>query len=252
MPRRKILLILPWAWTSRWAGLATLAALGLCLWLARTTAALPPEHDVRNTVRTILARREFVPPQPSLLDSLREATARAVGELLEWLFRPLEWLVRKLTEIAGNRSPVAVWMVAGLLMGLLLLVIFHIYYMASGAFRTERARRARGPGTAFRPHAHDLLEHARAAATAGQFRDAVRLMYQATLRLLDQAGIIRYDPFHTNWDYAHQVGAREHLGPIFAQLTSIADRAMYSDAPVTQEHYVRADEFFARTRELLK
>lgn len=252
IPRRGVFQILRRLWAARWAGLGAVALLGFCLWLANVRAALPPEQDVRNTVRTILARREFVPPPPNLLDRLSDAMLRAAGRLVEWLLRPVNWLVNKLTQIAGERSPVALWMVVGLLGALLLLVTFHIYYMSASAFRSGRPRRPGQPTGIFPLQACDLLDQARAAAAAGQFREAVGLTYQAALRLLDQAGVIRYDPSLTNWDYAHQLAPREPLGSIFAHLTSIADRAMYSNAPVSQEHYRQSDEFLARTQELLR
>lgn len=234
------------------ARVTLLAMLGFCGWLASAATVLPPEQDVRNTVRAILARREFVPPPQNLLDRLTEVALRAVGRVVEWLLRPLSWLVDKLTELAGAGSPMALWMVVGLLVGLLLLIIFHIYYMLSGAFGTGTRRRVGRVAGAVPLHAPDLLGRARAAAAAGDFRDAVRLIYKAALLTLDQAGIIRYDPSHTNWEYAHEVATREHLGPIFARLTSIADRAMYSDAPVTRDHYTQSFEFLAQTQELLK
>lgn len=252
IPRRGVFQIVRRAWAARRAALAAACLLGSGLWLANVKAALPPEHDVRNTVRTILARDEFLPPPPNPFDRLTNAVLRAAGRLVEWLLRPMNWLVNKLTQIAGERSPVAVWMVVGLLVALLLLVIFHIYYLSARAFGSDRPRRVGQAAGIFPLQARDLLDQARAAAAAGQFREAVRLIYQAALRLLDQAGVIRYDASLTNWDYAHQLAPREPLGPIFAQLTSIADRAMYSDAPVSQEHYRQSDELLARTQELLR
>ena len=236
---------------ARWPWLCIAAALGSCGWLAGVGATLPPEHDVRTTISAILAKREFTPPPPNPLDRLTQAVLEDVGKLVGWLLRPINWLVERLTDLAGTRSPLALWMVVALLVGLLLLVMFHIYSMSVGAFRTGRRKSLRRPA-AVPMQAQNLLEKARAAAAAGDFRDAVRLTYQAVLVKLDQAGIIRYDPSHTNWEYAHEVASREPLGHIFAQLTSIADRAMYSDTPVTYEHYARSNDFWIQTEELLR
>lgn len=218
---------------------------------AATPEGLPPAATVRNSVSTILSQPEYHAPPPSAMDIFWQRVADLVGKLIQWLLRPIGWLVDKLGKM-GVGSQVAYWMVAGLLIVILLLILFHIYHASASAFG-RRGRKPLSSDGALPPvhDSEDLLALARRAEARGDYREAVRLIYQAALLRLDRLGVFRYEPTKTNWAYATEVASSGPMGVLFGHLTRVADRALYSPAPVTAEHYSQADRFYGELQEAL-
>jgi hypothetical protein len=238
----------------RWRGpvallalVASLAAVAAAVGLGAGQASRPDEPSLRQGIRAILSRSEYTPPPPTFWERLWARVRGIVTRAIEWLLRPLAWVARQLVRLGSAGSPVARWLVTGLLLALLVLILLHIYYMSAGAFRTGRGRRPAGPGASETPaEPAALREMARAAGAAGEFREAVRLLYQAALRRLDRAGAIRYDASRTNWEYARDLTPFGEMGLVFAHLTQIADRALYAPAPVTAGNYAEAGQFLTQ------
>lgn len=203
----------------------------------------PPEASVRQVMAEILARPEYHPPRESPFSRLMAALGRVVGRVLEWLLKPLEWLVDRLSEIGGEGAPVSRWMVIGLLLAMAFLLLAHIYYMAARAVRPRRrAVQALRRSGAADPQA--LWQQARRAADTGDYRRAVRLLYLSALMHLDRAGLIDYHPSRTNWSYAEALSDASSLAEPFRALTSIADRVLYAGAPATDRVFARAAELY--------
>jgi len=208
---------------------------------------LPPEQELRQALQRILARPEYQPAKPGLFDGFYRALARVLDTVLRWILKPLEWVIDRLSNLGGDASPTVRWLVMGLLTVLLLLVLLHIYYTASGAFgRRRRAGRSqdRLPGLA--PDPVLLARQAQAAAARGEYREALRLLYLAALLRLDRAGVLTYHPSVTNWSYADALAGRSGLAAPFRDLTALADRALYAAAPVSADHFRRGEELAGR------
>ncbi len=223
-------------------GIALLAAAVVCWPRARP---LPSEHQVRDTVRRILARSEYQVPPETVLHRLLDLFWRVVARLIEWLLKPLEWLVDRMSRVAPEMSPSARWLVVGVLTFLLVLLLLHIFYLLAGSFDTGRRRRAARAAGVAHLDPSSLLADARRLAMAGRYRDAIRALYLAALLRLDRAEIVSYDPARTNWEYASAV-AGAPIAADFRELTRIADRAMYSAAPVGPDDFSRAERLFSR------
>jgi hypothetical protein len=78
-----------------------------------------------------------------------------------------------------------------------------------------------------------LWREAESLAGAGQYREAVRLMYLAVLFVLDRRRLLRYEPTRTNGEYVRQVRLAEEAPPDlhapFESLTALFERKWYGD-----------------------
>jgi hypothetical protein len=84
-----------------------------------------------------------------------------------------------------------------------------------------------------------LLSDAAALARSGEYRDALRTLYSATLVALDRARLIRLDPSRTNGQYVRSMPS----GPArqqFGVFTETFECKCYGDEPVTQADYEQA------------
>lgn len=94
-----------------------------------------------------------------------------------------------------------------------------------------------------------LLERARAAAMAGDFRPAVSDAYAALLRRLEGAGVVRIEPDQTNGDYLRKVKqGRPAIAPGMAEVVGAVESAQFGEHPVTRESF---ESVFARVTGLL-
>lgn len=80
----------------------------------------------------------------------------------------------------------------------------------------------------------ELRERALELAAQGDYRQALRHLYIATLVNLERSGVWRYDPRRTNWEHIAGLRAqpahRALVGPL-ASLTRRFDRVRYGNAP---------------------
>jgi hypothetical protein len=81
----------------------------------------------------------------------------------------------------------------------------------------------------------ELWGQAEKLAGAGQYPEAVRVLYVAILSLLHRQHLIRYEPTRTNGEYVQQVRLSEHapteLHDPFHDLTSQFERKWYGERP---------------------
>lgn len=162
--------------------------------------ALPTEPQVRSALERVYARPELAPKPPGPFDGIREAFARAMRRLADWL--------GGFGDLRGE-SPILYWLVMGTLIALGLGII--AYFIRATLLRLgdggEAPRVARAPGGAIDARARtagEWEEEARRAAAAGRYRDAAVALYQALLLRLEAAGALRYDPAKTPGDYRRE------------------------------------------------
>jgi hypothetical protein len=200
-------------------------------------AALPSEQNVRAAVKAILSKPEYIPPGPDVWQRFAWLIQKVIG----WILKPIIWVIDQLSKLGSAGSPTARWLVIGLLLAVLMLVLAHIYYTSAGAFRTGRKRGgAGGLQLDLAADPTDVIARAKLFADQGDYRSAVSLVYQAALLRLDRAGLIRFYPSRTNWQFVDIIEGRADLGAPFRRLTMVADRAMYSTAPVEEHHFTEA------------
>jgi hypothetical protein len=86
-----------------------------------------------------------------------------------------------------------------------------------------------------------LWRQAETLAGAGQFREAVRVLYLAVLALLHRQHLIRFEPMRTNGEYVQQVRLSEQAPPElhepFEGLTQRFEMAWYGERPCESGDY---------------
>jgi hypothetical protein len=84
-----------------------------------------------------------------------------------------------------------------------------------------------------------LIQLAKQNASEGEYRNGYRLIYLATLVLLDTAGIIRIDRSKTNWEYLRNIQRNGHdaVHGLTTPLTAEFDRIWYGYGNVNADKF---------------
>ena len=182
---------------------------------ARPRTGGEPEAELAR----VLSRREFLPERPGPLEALWPRIA-------DWL-RSL--LGDRNLPRGPSRDEAAPWLagaagLAALAVGL---------YVALSLRRTVAAASARlAPAAPARPAAADLFARAASLAGAGEYREAARHLYLATMFRGEELGRLRFDRALTNRELLAR--AREGGGPELVErlrpLVERFDRFWYGGA----------------------
>ncbi|MBC7870493.1 MAG: DUF4129 domain-containing protein [Chitinophagaceae bacterium] len=81
------------------------------------------------------------------------------------------------------------------------------------------------------------LDRAAESQTAQDYRAAIRYLYLSSLLLLDERGVIDYDPSLTNREHLEQVRPRREIFELLSAIVSLFDRVWYGFAPVDEALY---------------
>lgn len=134
-----------------------------------------------------------------------------------------------------------------LLVVFMVLVVGYIVYRIVGAeglfTRRKRLQKAVQDGEEISPE--DLErglweERYRAAAEAGDYRQALRYGHLHLLQLLVRASLIQYRADRTNYDYAAQMAGTAHV-PAFRELARAYEYAWYGAYPTDAQAFGRYD-----------
>jgi hypothetical protein len=80
-------------------------------------------------------------------------------------------------------------------------------------------------------------ELVKASEEAHDYRAAIRYLYLASLLLLDERGVLRYDPTLTNRELLRQVSNKSSLYDLLRVVVQTFDRVWYGFAPVDEHLY---------------
>jgi hypothetical protein len=161
------------------------------------------------------------------------------------------WIFEKIDRLFSHRGvsffmDVLKWLVPAMILGFAILKI-------AGMDQISLWRRSTAGAAPDDPLLEDIhvmdFEGSIAQAVAGsRFREAVRLQYLFTLKLLTDRGYIRWQPGKTNADYAAEInGAALQEG--FASLTHVFECAWYGELPVNGDAYTQIEPGFRGFRE---
>ncbi len=89
----------------------------------------------------------------------------------------------------------------------------------------------------------DFEEKVRKAKQDKDFRLAVRWLYLRQLVLLNGHGLIAWQPYKTNMDYANELSASALKQP-FRQLSKLYDYVWYGDYPLEEAGFAKAESEF--------
>ncbi|MGH2543163.1 MAG: DUF4129 domain-containing protein [Ardenticatenaceae bacterium] len=181
---------------------------------------LPP--DARARLERILSRPEFRPVPPSLWE-----------RLVRWLVQQLA-LLERVPGLAtvGDLLTWTIALFSGVIVGAVLLIF--IRGLRRNVVVEEEARILPG---AIPTDAGEAQEYAAEAAKAGNFREAMRLLYLAALLHLDEVGLIRFDRALTNREVLATLSGSSMLHSLLAPVVGQFDRVWYGHAPFGQTEY---------------
>ena len=232
------------------------AELRTALALARRTAQATADAAAsRDAAKDILARPEFqvAPPAGPKPEAAAE-DAEPPGWFSKWWDELWEsiwrWLRQRRPSEPIDSSPHTPAVDLGLtnvvlVAAVALVVVVLLYLLLRGRTRKDgadadaqssglsEAALHEDPMSALARPPEGWADLADVLAQRGEFRDAIRHLYLATLSRLHRDGAIDYDPAKSNWDYFRGFkGPQATLGP-FRELTSRFDFAWYGNLDVT-------------------
>jgi hypothetical protein len=179
----------------------------------------------------VLARPEFqAAERQSALDTLLEPVRTAVSGLLREVMR---WLARL---PAGGGLPREVGIGVGILA--LAVAAFGLLFVvgpAAGTLLAEAELASDGPGGP--PRSDAELVRAQALARAGDLRAALHHRYLATLRRLDERGLLQFDRSLTNQEHVLRARASASLAEALTPLVAAFDGLWYSQTSCSREEY---------------
>ena len=229
---------------------AAFALLWGFLWFACTVcaaegeqSAAPPPYQradasvIQSTVQDILADPRYAPHQT----------------FWQWLSQQLgSWKgpgVHLPPGVAGVLEAIfLVWCVAALLA-----ILAHIIWTLVTVSRARGRLSGRGArlGRFGRDEAlsyEELLDHMRALAGKGAYREALGAMMLALLRRLDAARLVRFHPSKTNGDYVRDYPPFRPGGGDFRRFVSSFDAMVYGGAACGPDAYGRMHALFEQVR----
>lgn len=221
-------------WRAVWLVLAATLATTLLAAPDNSVPGRPPVPVIREQVADILSQPEYQQPDPTWLMRLLERVGELVGRLIQWLLSP----VRGVPSLA----PVFRWLTAGLLFLVLLALLYHILITIQSAFgRPRTARRAGKAPALLLASPATLRRQAAHLASQGDFAGALRVLYHACVRHLDQRGYLYYHPATTNGEYLWQVYEHPELTASLQPISRAMDRLCYAHVSLDGPTYKHLD-----------
>lgn len=166
--------------------------------------------DSRQRLEAVLARPEFQDAQPSLLD------------------RFLRWLSQFVPDASPDMRALfdtAVGIFGVIAIGAL---VFFVVRIVRHNWREGETLESLGE---IPIHATEAQAKATGAAGAGDYREAMRLLYLAALLHLDEVGLLRFDRALTNREVLATVVNRAPLYTALNPVVTQFDRVWYGHAP---------------------
>ncbi len=117
-----------------------------------------------------------------------------------------------------------------------------------GKSASEAVRFQRDPGVESEENLDRLIEK---AVTIGNYREAVRLTYQKSLRDLSRAGMIEWAINKTNQEYIYETEPHPAAGPL-RKLTRIYDYTEYGDFGIDSNGFSGVTDSYTKLKNLLQ
>ncbi len=163
---------------------------------------------------------------------------------------------QEIAEAAESSNPF-VWAILLELLryaGILLLVVGLVVVVLKllGVVNFKKAKKQApeaSPSGDAAPTAHSSLEALRVALEEarqrGDYREAIRLLYQLSLRYLALGGKVNVLPEKTNWDYVDEISERS-TAEDFAKLTMVFEHMWFGKGEASAERYAAYAPLFDR------
>ncbi len=157
-----------------------------------------------------------------------------------WVWRQYDRLMRR--EGFRTGSKILFWALA---IGITVFAVVKIIGMEKVMLWMKGGRSGLGEFSVSEEDIHGINfeKEIAAAVAAGNFREAVRLLYLQSLKKLSDREIIRWAPHKTNIDYTRELAETGHAD-LFRQLTRFYEYAWYGEFMPAEEDYKKIAEFF--------
>jgi hypothetical protein len=193
-------------------------ALGLALLLPGAAPARPGEGEVRDELERIFDRPEF---------------RRRPLFNWEWLERLLAWLASLHSE-----QPALFWLILIGCLVLLALLLGHIVWTVWSAFSWRPRLGDDAPAAAERRRESARLgAAAEERARAGDFTEAIRLLFLSLLYAFDESGRLRLQPSLTNREYLGLFEGRPAVRRELGVFVDVLDANWYGQRPTSGAQY---------------
>lgn len=221
---------------------ASLLVLVGLLAVPSSSASLPSPQTDSTTVAVDSAHISVRSPSDTLLARFRNDPAfnYQPPEGWTWWQDLKRWVGAQFAKLFGSGTTggdvlqLLFYLVLALLIGYAAYMLLQLRFKARAPGRTAPETIAR-PQTAEEMRAIDFDDLLDAALAAGDYRQAVRLLYQQTLQHLDRADAIAWRPSKTNREYVNEVDA--DVRPAFSTLTRLFEQIWYGGAAVDVERF---------------
>ncbi len=180
-----------------------------------------PSPNERAKLRDIFDRPPFTPESESPL-------ARLQRQLLDWLGRLLSNTAHGVFDLRD----VVVLVGVGIVAVASSVLVYALWRNLVAAAQVKQKEMAQVPLTAAR-----ALAQARQFANAGDYREAVRELYLATLLMLDERGLLRYDRSLTNREYLDAVAGEPAVRAALEPIVNTFDRTWYGFQAMRREEF---------------
>ena len=90
---------------------------------------------------------------------------------------------------------------------------------------------------------NEWLQHAKQAQSQGDYTQACRALYLAMVKKLQDQSLLSTDPSLTNGEYRAILKTRSRPQP-YRTLINAHDESIYTDRPLTQDHYAECDRAY--------
>ncbi len=214
---------------------------GLLVAFADSPHHRPPAPVIRQQVAQILSQPEYQYQPPAWLINLQQRAVERLGRILEFIARILDGLF-SVSRYLYQAQRWLYWTIIALMLLTLAGFLYHILVTIQGAFGRRRQVRPADKQPPIPLSSPSVLRRqARELASRGNFAGALRKLYQACLRYLDQQGYLYYHPATTNGEYLQQVYDHPELSTHLQPITQAMNRLCYAHLLITDTTYQRLD-----------
>jgi hypothetical protein len=200
------------------------------------------EDQALAHLRDILARPEYhVEQTPSWWQQLLSP----VFDVIEYL---VAQLIQTVLETTGGREG---WFgIAVLLVCAVLIAVVGVYLVRLVRLSVVRESRVTAATLAERRERSERLwQTAHQLAAAGEFAEAIRILYLSALYALDERALLHVESSQTNREHARQLSrAHPALGEAFFEVVERYDRVRYGRFLVTQATFAELSRLVERAR----
>jgi hypothetical protein len=202
----------------------------------------PSPEAVRDAVAEVFA-------DSALQDALqpRGTAPEAIRNLLEWLWGLYTGLIDQLNHLRIS-APGLYWLAMLLLLAVLGLLIWHICWTFSAAFRSSSpAPRREAEETVERTRRYrEERRRAGELASRGEYAEAARALLLALLALLDEQRILPVARGWTNREILARLGRRQEFRADLGEFGRVVERASYGDGRLGSGDFERLQESLDR------